>query len=434
MWRIVRYPSEEAEAFLRRLEGRNAWIEEERTVQRVREILERVRREGDAAVLDYTRQFDCPQAELDSLRVPESQIERAWAEISAGLRKAIREAVERIRAFHAAQLPRSWFTVDAQGSWMGQRWVPLERVGMHIPAASAPLVSSLLMAAIPAQLAGVRELVATIPPRRDGEIHPAMLAAAYACEVREVYRCGGAQAIAAMAFGTETIRPVDKIVGPGSPYSQLAKKEVFGVVDVDKLAGPSEVLVIADESARPDWIAADLLSQAEHSDDCSALLITPAQELAQAVGEAIGLQLARLPRRGVARASLERFGGAFWVDSLETAVALSDRIAPEHVEVHTREPMSVALRLQNAGGIFLGEWTPEALGDYAAGPNHILPTGGTARFSSACSVLDFMKRINLLQASAGTVADLTETVVTLAEAEELQAHAEAMRIRTGREP
>ncbi|MDA1190272.1 MAG: histidinol dehydrogenase, partial [Candidatus Poribacteria bacterium] len=270
------------------------------------------------------------------------------------------------------------------------------------------------MASVPAKVAGVEELVVCLAPGRDGKVHPAMLVAARECGVSEVYACGGAQAIAAMAYGSESIRRVDKIVGPGNPYSQFAKKEVFGVVDTDKIAGPSEILVIADESATPAFIAADLISQAEHSEDCSSILVTTSREIADATNVELERQAPTLPRAEVIRGSFAEFGAAFLVENLDAAVELTNRIAPEHAEVHTRDAFQLATRLRNVGGIFVGEWAPEALGDYVAGPNHILPTGGTARFSSAMGVSDFVKTSNLLAYSATALARLTETVVTLA--------------------
>ena len=430
---ILPYPGSEAEAFLGRLAARGQ-IDEERVLAVVRQIIARVCEEGDAAVLELTNRFDCPDSPLRGLRVSDEAIERAYAHVTDAFLDALRTASENIRRFHEHQKEDSWFVAEGDGVLLGQLVVPLERVGMHIPAASAPLMSSLMMAAIPARVAGVREVIATIPPAPNGRIHPAMLVTAKECGVDEVYACGGAQAIAAMAYGTESIRRVDKIVGPGNPYSQLAKREVFGVVDVDKIAGPSEVLVLADETATPEFIAADLISQAEHSSDCSAILVTTSRSLAEAVDAALEAQTAALPRAEVIREAFAAFGVAFCVEDLDVAVALANEIAPEHAEVHTRDAFDLAVRLRNVGGIFIGEYAPEALGDYAAGPNHILPTGGTARFASSMSVRDFLKRSNLLGYSASALRALRVTVVTFAEAEGLDGHAAAMTIRCGEDP
>jgi histidinol dehydrogenase len=426
---VMSYPGPEAAAFLAKMAGRGH-VDDEAILATVRGIIRRVRAEGDAAVEELTRQFDCPDAGGGyALRVAEADIERAYAHVSDELLAALRIAITNVRAFHEHQRQASWFTTEPKGVLLGQMVTPLRRVGLVIPAAQAPLVSTLMMASTPARVAGVETLVATIAPRRDGKIDPVMLVGARECQVDEVYACGGSQAVAAMAYGTDTIAQVDKIVGPGNLYSQLAKREVFGVVDVDKIAGPSEILVIADEHANPAYIAADLISQAEHSEDCSAVLVTTSASLAAAVQKRLAEQVAALPREGVIKASLSAYGGCLLVDDLTDAVALADEIAPEHAEVHTREAYQVATQLRNVGGIFIGENAPEALGDYAAGPNHILPTGGAARFSSAMSVDDFVKRSNLLGYSRPALDDLTDAVVTLARAEGLDGHAAAMEVR-----
>ncbi len=425
---VMAYPGPEADAFLAKMEGRGH-VDDEAILATVRSIIARVRAEGDAAVVALTRQFDCPDADAHALRVPEADIERAYAHVSDDLLAALRVAIANVRAFHEHQRQASWFTTQPNGVFLGQMVTPLRRVGLVIPAASAPLVSTLMMAATPARIAGVEQLIATIAPRPDGKIDPVMLVGARECQVDEVYACGGSQAVAAMAYGTDAIARVDKIVGPGNLYSQLAKREVFGVVDVDKIAGPSEILVIADEHANPAYIAADLISQAEHSEDCAAVLVTTSAALAIDVQTHLAQQAAALPRAAVIEESLSAYGGCLVVDDLATAVTLADTIAPEHAEVHTREAYEIATQLRNVGGIFIGEHAPEALGDYAAGPNHILPTGGAARFSSAMSVDDFVKRSNLLGYSRSALDGLTDAVVTLARAEGLDGHAAAMELR-----
>jgi histidinol dehydrogenase len=425
---VIAYPSREADAFLAKMAARGH-IEDEGILGTVRDIIARVRREGDDALVTLTRELDCPDADSYALRVSESDIERAYAHVSDELLSALRVAIKNVRAFHEHQRQASWFTNGPDGVLLGQMVTPLRRVGLVIPAAKAPLVSTLMMASVPARVAGVEELVVTTAPRRDGSIDPVMLVGARECQVDEVYACGGSQAVAAMAYGTDTIARVDKIVGPGNLYSQFAKREVFGVVDVDKIAGPSEILVIADEDATPAYIAADLISQAEHSEDCSAILLTTSRDIADAVRDELATQAAALPRLDVIRESLSAYGGCLLVDDIATAINLTNEIAPEHAEVHTRDAYEVAMQLRNVGGIFIGEHAPEALGDYAAGPNHILPTGGAARFSSAMSVADFVKRSNLLGYSQRALDGLTDAVVTLARAEGLAGHAAAMEIR-----
>ena len=425
---VMPYPSREAEAFLAKMAARGH-VEDETILVTVRGIIRRVRDEGDAALADLTRRLDCPEADGYALRVSESDIERAYAHVSDDFLAALRVAINNVRAFHEHQRQASWFTTAPDGVLLGQMVTPLRRVGMVIPAAKAPLVSTLMMASIPARIAGVEQLIATVAPRPDGRIDPVMLVGARECHVDEVYACGGSQAVAAMAYGTDTIARVDKIVGPGNLYSQFAKREVFGVVDVDKIAGPSEILVIADDGATPAYIAADLISQAEHSEDCSAVLLTTSRRVADAVRDELTQQAAALPRADVIRASLDAYGGCLLVEDIAAAIGLADAIAPEHAEVHTRDAYEVAMQLRNVGGIFIGEYAPEALGDYAAGPNHILPTGGAARFSSAMSVADFVKRSNLLGYSRRALDGLTDAVVTLARAEGLAGHAAAMEVR-----
>ncbi|MBT5533967.1 histidinol dehydrogenase, partial [Candidatus Poribacteria bacterium] len=316
---VMAYPSDEADAFLLKMASRGH-VEDEAILNTVRGIIQRVRSEGDSAVVELTRQLDCPDAEGYSLRVSESDIERAYAHVSDELLAALRLAIANVREFHEHQRETSWFASQPDGVLLGQMVTPLRRVGLVIPAAQAPLVSTLMMAAIPARVAGVTELIATVAPRRDGHIDPVMLVGARECHVDEVYACGGSQAVAAMAYGTDAIARVDKVVGPGNMYSQFAKREVFGVVDVDKIAGPSEILVIADGDANAAYIAADLISQAEHSDDCSAVLVTTSPSLAEGVRAELGAQAAELPREDVIRASLDAYGGCLLVDDLGAAI------------------------------------------------------------------------------------------------------------------
>lgn len=388
----------------------------------VARILAEIAAEGEPAVRRWSQTLDgiAPKA----LKVPVDSMARALDELDPGLRLSLKLACMRIRRFHRAQPIESWTTHDLGGS-LGQRLSPIRRVGIYAPGGSAPLPSSLLMAAIPAQVAGVEELVACTPPNPA----PIMLAAAALCGLEEVYQIGGAQAIGAMAFGTENLRPVDKIVGAGNLYVTLAKQQVFGHVGIDGLAGPTETLIIADESAHPPWLAADLLAQAEHDPRASALLLTPNHPLAEAVQAEVEEQIASLSRREIIQQSLDAHGGILLVDDLEMAARLADGYAPEHLCLAVSEPRVLADRIRNAGGIFLGEWSYEVLGDYVAGPSHIMPTGGSARFSGPISVLDFIKITSLFGLDDETSRRLGGPAAELAEAEALTAHAAAARYR-----
>jgi histidinol dehydrogenase len=425
MMRILEYPSSDASDFLRRLAHRGGW-EDEALLQSVRDTIARVRREGDAALLDITRQRDAVSGTFDRLRLAEEEVERAYAHVSAQFLEALRLAAANIRRFHERQRPNSWMTSDTDGVVLGQLFFPLERVGIFCP---PRLFSSLLMIAIPARVAGVREIVAAIPPLSDGRIHPTMLVAARECGVEEIYAVSGVPAVAALAYGTETIRRVDKVTGPGGPHIQLAKKEVVGVVGIDRLAGPSEVLIIADDTAVPAWVAADLISQAEHGEHSSAILVTTDAGVAECVAQQMEARVSSLPRADLVRASVARYGGCLVVPDMEAAVRVANEVAPEHAEVHARDALQVAVRLRHAGAVFVGGHTPEAVGDYAAGPSHVLPTGGTARFYSSLAVQDFVKSTNLLAYTQPALDRVAEAVVTLAHAEQLDGHADAVVAR-----
>jgi len=394
----------------------------------VREIVARVRAEGDAAVLEYGQRFDCPTLTLADLRVPDRELETAYTQVSPEWIGAFRRAKENIYAFHERLRPTSWLD-SFEGMWLGQKVTPLEAVGLYVPAAKAPLPSTVAMTAIPARVAGVTRLILATPPRRDGTLDPTMLVAAAECGVDEVYRMGGAQAIAAMAYGTDTVERVDKIVGPGNPYVIMAKKEVFGVVGIESLPGPSESLIIADGAAEARLVAADLLSQAEHTGDNLVILLTPDPMLAEAVREEAYHQLAALPRLELTTASLGDYGVIAIVRDLEHAIQISNDIAPEHLELAVTEPLEVLERVENAGCICLGHQTPVPLADYAAGPSHVLPTNGTARFSSPLSVEDFVKKSSLVYATDRGLQSLGPDVTVLAEGEGLYAHAEAVKRR-----
>jgi histidinol dehydrogenase len=394
--------------------------------QAVSRILADVRARGDAAVLDWTRQLD--GVELTGLLISREEIEAAYAETPEAVRQALSLAAERIRAFHEKQKPKSWLDWTDGGA-LGQRVTPLARVGVYVPGGSAPLPSSLLMAVLPAQVAGVPEIVVATPPTRTGHVQPVTLAAAHVAGVTRVYAMGGAQAIAALAFGTASVGPVDKIVGPGGLFVTLAKRQVFGAVGIDGLYGPTETLLIADDSANPAWVAADLLAQAEHDELATSLLLTTSRGLAEAVIREIEKQSGPLARRAIIAKSLQGQGAIVVVDTLEQAIDLANAYAPEHLCLLLKEPWRWIGQVQNAGGIFVGEWTNEALGDYVIGPSHVMPTAGTARFTSALNVNDFVKITSIFSINAPDARELGEAAATLAEAEGLTAHANAIRQR-----
>ncbi|MFZ0694351.1 MAG: histidinol dehydrogenase [Alphaproteobacteria bacterium] len=391
-------------------------------------IVDRVRRDGDAALLDYTKRFDGLDLSADKLRVAKDEIDKAYAACNTRAVAALELAASRIEDYHRRQLPEDSLYEDKSGVTLGARWTPIQAAGLYVPGGTAAYPSSVLMNAIPANVAGVNRLVMAVPAPR-GDLNPLVLAAAHIAGVTEIYRVGGAQAIAALAFGTETIAPVDKIVGPGNAYVAAAKRRVFGRVGIDMVAGPSEILVVADGDNDPSWIAADLLSQAEHDKLAQSILITTDARLGKAVLKAVESALKTLPRAEIARASWADYGAVIVIDSLDDAPALVDRLAPEHLELAIADPESLARRISNAGAIFLGRYTPEAIGDYVGGPNHVLPTSGSARFSSGLGVLDFMKRTSWLSCNAESLREIGPAAVTLAKAEGLEAHARSIAIR-----
>jgi len=393
----------------------------------VRRIIADVRDRGDAAVLEYVRKFDWPDA--DSLVLPDEAVEQAYTQVSERLLAAIRAARSNIESYHKKQLRTSWTDEDERGKLLGQLIQPLERVGVLAPGFQAPLPSSLLMAAVPAKVAGVKEIVLSTPPRKDGSLHPAMIVAAAEAGIDRIFRIGGAHGVAALAYGTETVPRVDKIVGAGNVYVTMAKRFVFGQVGIDMLAGPSEVLVIADENANPRYVAADLLSQAEHDPDARAILLTPSRKLADEVSAEVERQLKGLSRADVARKSLDDNGAIIVTESLEQAIELSNRAAPEHLELQVVEPMPLLGAIRNAGAILLGGLSTEPLGDYIAGTNHVLPTSGTARFSSPLGVDDFVKKSSVIMYSREALLEDGPHAIELAEAEGLDAHANAVRVR-----
>ncbi|RMF12407.1 MAG: histidinol dehydrogenase, partial [Alphaproteobacteria bacterium] len=369
-----------------------------------------------------------------TLRIPQQEIAAARAQCAAETLDALAQAAERIAAFHQRQLPEDLNYRDDTGAELGHRWTAVGAAGLYVPGGKASYPSSVLMNAIPARVAGVERIVMVVPAP-GGELNPLVLAAADIAGVTEIYRIGGAQAVAALAYGTETIRPVDKITGPGNAFVAEAKRQVFGVAGIDMIAGPSEILVVADARNQPDWIAADLLSQAEHDQSAQSVLITDDAAFADAVAEAVEEQLKTLPRAGIARASWTAHGAIIVVNDLADAVPLVDAIAPEHLELAIDDPDSLADRISNAGAMFLGRYTPEAMGDYVAGPNHVLPTSRSARFSSGLSVLDFMKRTSRVRLDPSSIAKIGPAAITLAEAEGLDAHARSVivRLKNGKE-
>ena len=392
-------------------------------------IVDDVRARGDEALIDYTARFD--KVELKQLRISGEELQRCAAGADERVRRALREAIANVREFHERQVEESWTISPIQGVQLGQRITPLERVGLYVPGGTAAYPSSVVMNVVPAQVAGVERIVVTTPPRTLSE-SPAVAAALLELNVSEVYAVGGAQAIAALAFGTETVPRVDKITGPGNKYVAAAKKLVFGVVGIDAIAGPTEVVIVADETARAEFVAADLLAQAEHGEDASAVLITTSESLARSVAAEVERQAALLPRREIVMSSLKEYGAIVLVETLDEACALVNELAPEHVEIVTSDDEAVAAKIKHAGAIFFGSYTPEAVGDYLAGPNHVLPTSRTARFSSALGVYDFVKRTSLLRYEEEAFAKVAESVGVLAECEGLGGHARSAFIRSDR--
>jgi histidinol dehydrogenase len=412
--------------FLSLLRKRAEGVDEEKT-KAVEEILRKVKKRGDKALLYYTKKLD--GIELKRFRLLPSEIKKQARKVSQEVYSALRLAAERIRQYHQHQIERSWKYTE-RGVTLGQLIRPLNRVGVYVPGGKASYPSTVLMNVIPAQVAGVKEIALCVPTPK-GEVNPALMAAIEIVGVKEVYRVGGAQAIAALAYGTESIPKVDKIVGPGNIYVALAKKMVFGTVDIDMFAGPSEVLVIGDNSARADLVAADLLSQAEHDELASSVFITTSEILAIEVIRELKRQLRLLPKRQIAEASLRNYGAIILVKTLRKAVEIANSIAPEHLEIMTRDPEALVKDIENAGAVFLGQWSPEPMGDYVAGPNHTLPTSGTARFFSPLGVYDFIKRTSVIMLSETAFRRLAPSVIVLSETEGLDAHGKTVSIRLG---
>lgn len=426
--RIIREDERDLlDGMLKRLEARAVAFDPE-LVRTVSTIIDDVRARGDEALIDYAARFDGIEQRPADLRIDEQTLSAAAVKVDARVLAALREAIKNVRAFHEHQLEQSWEFTSADGVRLGQRITPLERVGLYVPGGTAAYPSSVVMNVVPAQVAGVERLVVVTPPRTLLE-SPAVAAALRELNVTEIYAVGGAQAIAALAFGTQTLPRVDKITGPGNKYVAVAKKLVFGVVGIDAIAGPSEVVIIADDTARAGFVAADLLAQAEHGEDAAAILLTTSDALARAVDQEVQHQIESLPRRTIAEASLNNYGAIIVHNTIEDLCAITNWIAPEHLQLVTKDDDAVAARIRHAGAMFFGQHTPEAVGDYLAGPNHVLPTGRTARFSSALGVYDFVKRTSVLRYSSDAFSKVADSITVLAECEGLAAHARSASIR-----
>ena len=396
---------------------------------RVNEIVEQVRKRGDEALFEYTKQFDGADIDAETIRVTEAEIKEAYRQTDPSLLEVIRKSLANIRSFHEKQRQNSWFDAGKKGIILGQRVTPLQTVGVYVPGGRAAYPSSVLMNVMPAKVAGVERIVMVTPPAKDGSVNPSTLVAAKEAGTDVIYKAGGAQAIAALAFGTQSIPKADKITGPGNIYVALAKRAVFGYASIDSIAGPSEILVLADETANPSYVAADLLSQAEHDEMASAILITTSARLAEQVSEEAERFTGSLSREAIIRQSLDHYGYILVADNMEDAVVAANEIASEHLEIMTADPFETMTHIRNAGAVFLGPYSCEPLGDYFAGPNHVLPTNGTARFFSPLSVDDFVKKTSIVSYSREALQPVWQDIVQFAENEQLTAHANSIRVR-----
>ena len=395
----------------------------------VKEILKNVHDKGDEALFDYTKKFDKADLNSATVKVTEDEIEAAYGEVDEELVEVIRKSIANIKKFHEKQVKNSWISPEANGTILGQRVSPIESTGVYVPGGKAAYPSTVLMNVIPAKVAGVERIVMTTPCNAEGKVYPTTLVAAKEAGVNDIYKVGGAQAIAALAYGTETIPKVDKIVGPGNIFVAIAKRLVYGHVSIDSIAGPSEILVLADETANPEYVAADMLSQAEHDELASSTLVTTSQKLAEEVSEWVDKFTAQLERKDIIQKSLDNFGNIFVADSMDDAVDATNDIAPEHLEILTANPWETMTKVKNAGAIFLGEYSSEPLGDYFAGPNHVLPTNGTARFFSPLSVDDFVKKSSIISYSKEALEAVHSDIEKFAKAEGLTAHANSIAVR-----
>lgn len=426
--RIVKLTSESKENILENLLKRspNSYGQYEAAVN---DILDDVRKNGDEALFRYTLQFDKADINASNIVVTQQEIDEAYSQIDASLLDVIRKALVNIRDYHQKQKQYSWFDSKPDGTILGQKVSALSRVGVYVPGGKAAYPSSVLMNVMPAKVAGVEEIIMCTPPGKDGKVYPTTLVAAKEAGVDVIYKVGGAQAVAAMAYGTKSVPKVDKIVGPGNIYVALAKKAVFGYVSIDSVAGPSEIMVIADESANPRYVAADLLSQAEHDEMASAILVTTSNELAQKVSDEVDEFVKVLSRKEIITKSLENYGYILVADSMDEAVEVANDIASEHLEIVTKDPFNIMTKIKNAGAIFLGEYSSEPLGDYFAGPNHVLPTNGTAKFFSPLSVDDFIKKSSIISYSREALEPIHKDIESFANAEHLTAHANSIKVR-----
>jgi histidinol dehydrogenase len=432
--KIYTYPSAPAEKKIASIVNRGTGVKK-KDLLAVTRIIEDVRKNKDRALIKYTNRLDSPEMTIGSIRVTRKEIDDASKHVARPFMRSLNRAVRQIESFHRQQLCTSWINTERPGTLLGQMINPVDAAGIYVPGGmggETPLVSSVIMGAVPAKVAGVNHIVMATPPTKNGTVNPHLLVAAKKVGIDAVYKVGSAWAIAALAYGTETIPKVDVIVGPGNIYVAIAKKMVAGTVGIDMIAGPSEILIIADHTATPEFIAADLLSQAEHDILASSILVTDSADVAKSVAAAVKEQLRNLSRKEIARQALSRFGTIMIVADLDTAIELANKIAPEHLELQIKDPFAVIGQIHNAGAVFLGDYTPEPVGDYIAGPNHILPTAGTARFSSALSVDAFIKKTSLIRYSRAAFGREADDVIRLAEIEGLDAHANSVKIRLSR--
>ncbi|MDP4182270.1 MAG: histidinol dehydrogenase [Bacillota bacterium] len=428
MIKIIDARIEDNKDLLDKLLKRNQ-LDDGAVLKRVEEITSNVRKNGNSAVFEYTRMFDKVELTAKTVKVSQKELDEAYIQVEKDLIRVIRKAKANIEEFHQKQKEKSWFSTENDGVILGQILRPLELVGVYVPGGTAPLPSSVLMNVIPAKVAGVERIIMATPPGKDGKINPAILVAANEAGADEIYKIGGAQAIAALAFGTESIPKVDKVTGPGNIYVNMAKRLVFGYCDIDMFAGPSEIMVVADSSANPKFIAADLLSQAEHDVLAASILVTDSEKLAKEVQVELVRQTSYLTRQEIINKSIEDYGAVVIVNNMDEAVAMANRIAPEHLELCVEEPFNMVGSIKNAGAIFLGNYASEPLGDYFAGPNHVLPTSGTSRFFSPLNVGDFIKRTSLISYSRKALEKVKDDVILFAETEGLTAHANAIKAR-----
>lgn len=428
MINIINYNAKTDEDLIKQLLSRSQ-LEYSNVQSVVDEIISNIKKNGDVALFEYTEKFDGCILTKENIKITDQEIKEAYSLVNEEFIEIIKKAIVRIRDFHQKQKQNSWLEPSLNGEILGQIIRPIEKVGVYVPGGKAAYPSSVLMNVIPAKVAGVSKISMVTPANKLGKVNPTTIVAAIEAGVTEIYKVGGAQAIAALAIGTESIEKVDKIVGPGNIYVALAKKSVYGFVNIDSVAGPSEILIIADESANPKFVAADLISQAEHDELASAILITTDEKLAKDVQVELEIQIEQLTRKNIINESIKNYGMIILVNDIEQATNLTNKIAPEHLEICTKEPFATLTKIKNAGAIFLGNYTPEPLGDYMAGPNHVLPTGGTARFFSPLSVDDFIKKSSVLSFTKEALKELSEDVIKFAEAEGLTGHANSIKVR-----